>query len=164
MKKLIISATVISLLSIFTSCEKEKTLSDFNPAEHSMDGDDSFFMLPMVITPNGDFLNEEYQLYNCSNSGHEDVINSFHLEVFKSGKKVYSTTNIDFRWNGDNVSGICEVKVKIGVNGKPSSAYHPCLYILRDDCIPEALQDFLLGDMIDARYGAIYHTQETFCQ
>lgn len=170
MKNIPFLALVLLLLAAFSACKKERTIQDFNPADHSIYGDDAYFLLPMIITPNGDFINDEYRMVACQNiPGGKDEISSFYLEVRKNNKKVYATQDIDFRWNGNDplgkhVTDITEVTVKIAINGKPKQNHKAGLYILRDYCVPEALQNFMFGDMIDPRYGAIYNTMETFCQ
>jgi hypothetical protein len=167
MKKLTVFILAAFVLSGFYACKKD--ISDFNSNDHSINGEYGFFLLPMAISPNGDNLNEEYMFFYCGIESNKDEVTCFELEAKQNSKKVFSTEDQYFKWNGNDpsgteISGIVNIKLKLGLNGGSVKTYRPLLYIVRDGCISKDLTGFMFADMIDARYGAVYNTQETFCQ
>ena len=168
MNKLVILLFISAIATGIFSCSKPPIYeSEFNVEDHHFPGEYGTFFLPMAITPNGDFLNEDYRLFSASDVG-GDVVTSFHLEITAGLEKLYSTDYFAFIWAGEDesgkmIAGVVDVKLDIGVNGKPPTKYKLHLYISRETCAPPSVSGYLFGDMIDARYGAIYHTQETFC-
>jgi hypothetical protein len=157
----------IAITGTFSCSKQQFNESKFDVDDHHFPGDYGTFFLPMVITPNGDFLNEDYRLFSASDVG-GDVVTSFHLEITAGTKKLYSTDHYAFTWAGEDesgnlVAGMVDVKLNLGLNGKLPIEYKLHLYISRETCVPPSVGGSLFGDMIDARYGAIYQTQETFC-
>jgi hypothetical protein len=56
----------------------------FNPEEHSFEGEGSTFFFPMVITPNGDGLNDRYQMIISTPEGQlPDSVTDFSLHIRK---------------------------------------------------------------------------------
>ncbi len=141
----------------------------FNPEEHSFQGEGSTFFFPMVITPDGDGLNDEYQMIISTPDGEQlDSVTYFRLQVRKDGILKYSTEDFRFRWNGtspsgNKVRGMTEVEFFLGVNEKEPFCGKTKLLIFRGSCIPQSLVGAMFPDMVDARYGAIYQTQESVC-
>lgn len=154
---------------VLSSCRKDKEDFLFDPADFTFSGDSSTFALPMAITPNGNNINDLYRLYIFGPTFPNDEATEFRIEIKRDNEKLYSTEDPFFTWNGTSssgksITGIVDVYITLGINGKSPKNYSTHLHIIRDNCVPQALSTYLFGDMIDARYGAIYETQETFCQ
>ena len=141
----------------------------FNPEDHSFQGEGSTFFFPMVITPNGDGLNDYYQMFISTPEGQlPDSVTDFSLQIKKDGMVKYQTEDFRFQWDGTSptgqkVKGMTQVDFVLGVNGKPPFCAKTKLLIFRGSCIPKTLVGAMFGDMVDARYGAIYNTQEPIC-
>ncbi|MCG9909771.1 MAG: hypothetical protein MH137_00590 [Flavobacteriales bacterium] len=166
--RIVIALLSLLIITLWHSCTPYKP-DLFNPVNHTFIGDASTFFLPMVITPNGDNLNDEYRLFIVTTPGEiPDSVTHFKLQVKKDGILKYSTEDYRFAWNGNGpsggkVSGMTDVEMALGWNEKDPLCFKTKLYILREDCLPASMQDAQFGDMIDSRYGVIYNTQETFC-
>jgi len=168
--KYIILLLVLGLGSLF-SCAKQNgaELSDFDAQAHSIQGSPGIsYHFPMVITPNGDYLNDVYQMVVCFEIPPPDEISHFKLKIKQNGKVVYDTQDPLFAWNGTSISGkeisgFTNVNVELGLNGNSAKEHKLKLYVHRGNCIPESMSGLSFGDMIDPRYGSIYNTQEPIC-
>lgn len=159
------TASLLSLLVACFSCNKG---DDFNPVDFSFQPADNTFFLPMAFTPNNDGLNDTYGLLRTSLTGTVDEITDFKLEIRDKNQLLYSTQDPNFAWNGTGTtgypySGVFKVWFELGVNNGPIGRHHTHVLVIRSGCIPAGLAGHLFGDRVDARYGAVYPTQETVC-
>lgn len=166
----IILLLVLGLGSLF-SCAKQNgaELSDFDAQAHSIQGSPGIsYHFPMVITPNGDHLNDVYQMVISSLNPPPDEISHFKLKIKQNGKVVFDTQDPNFAWNGTSISGkeisgLTNVNVELGLNGNSVKEHKLKLYVHRGNCIPESMSNLSYSDMIDPRFGSIYTTQEPIC-
>lgn len=121
-KSLIIFFIFVIIVDVYVSCSKSKnnaTTKTFVDTLHETCtqpfqglGDSATFYLPTAFTPNGDGINDNYNLI-----GTKLHFSSFSLTIYDTtGKLVHQTTNPFFIWDGtDTTTGVQSVKYKFYV-------------------------------------------------
>lgn len=158
--------TLLSLLVTCFSCSKK---DEFNPVHFSFQQSDNTFFLPMAFTPNGDHLNDTYRMLRVSPTGVVDNITDFTLDIKDKNTLLFSTQDPYFEWDGRGTTGypytgVFKVWLELGLNNGPIRRYNTHVQVIRSGCVPAGAAGLMFGDMIDARYGAVYPTQEPLCQ
>lgn len=164
----IFSVLPFMLLFIWQGCTSFDA-NQFKTEDHSFVGEGYTYFFPMVITPNGDHLNDYYCMITSSMlEDNVDTITHFKLIIKKNGSIKFKTEDYMFKWygtgpTGNKINGMTDVEFSLGWNGNEPIKRNTRLFVYRGSCIPSSMSGVMFGDMIDSRFGAVYTTQETFC-